>query len=166
MNKKFGLAIGALVIALMAVAAYGVTAAYADDSTPPQRSSSERGPGGPHGKRSLDGTALEAVAGALNMEPDEVTAALEEGKTLQDLAHDAGVDIQVVQDALSTAREESMRERIAQAVEEGTISQEKADWLLEGLDKGFLNGPDFGFGRGFGGRPEKGTLPETSTPTE
>jgi hypothetical protein len=31
-----------------------------------------------------------------------------------------------------------MRAEIAQAVEDGTLTQEKADWLLEGLDKGFL----------------------------
>jgi len=165
MNKKFGWAIGALVIALLAVGAYGATTAYADDSNPPQPFG-ERGPGGPHGERGLDGAALEAVADALNMSTDEVTAALESGKTLQDLADEAGVDMQDVKEALFAAREESMRERITQSVEDGTMSQDKADWLLEGLDKGFLDGPDFGLGRGFGGHPDKGVLPTTSTPTE
>jgi len=34
-------------------------------------------------------------------------------------------------------------------MEDGTITQEHADWLLEGLDKGFLGGPGgFGFGHG------------------
>ena len=166
MNKKFGWAIGALVIGLMAVGAYGATTAYADDSNPPQHPSGERGPGGPRGERSLDGAALEAVASALNMEPDEVTAALEEGKTLQELADNAGVEMQEVFDALSAVREESMRERIAQAVENGTMSQDKAEWLLEGLDKGFLDGRDFGMGRGFGGHPEKGMPPADSTQIE
>jgi len=165
MNKKFGWAIGALVIALLAVGAYGATTAYADDSNPPQPFG-ERGPGGPHGERGLDGAALEAVADALNMSTDEVTAALESGKTLQDLADEAGVDMQDVKEALFAAREESMRERITQSVEDGTMSQDKADWLLEGLDKGFLDGPDFGLGRGFGGHPDKGVLPTTSTQTE
>jgi len=166
MNKKFGWAIGALVIALLTVGAYGATTVYADDSKPPQHPSGERGPGGPRGGHSLDSASLEAVAGALNMSTDEVTAALQEGKTLQELADDAGVDIQAVKDALSAAREASMRERIAQAVEDGTMSQDKADWLLEGLDKGFLDGPDFGLGHGFGGHPDKGTPPTTTTPTE
>ena len=52
-----------------------------------------------------------------------------------------------------------MRDRIAQAVADGTMTQEKADWLLEGLDKGFLDGPGFGFGPGFGGHFEKGAPP-------
>lgn len=44
-----------------------------------------------------------------------------------------------------------MRARIEQALADGTITQEKADWLLEGLEKGFLDGPGFGFGFGHGG---------------
>ena len=91
------------------------------------------------------------------MSTDELSAALEDGQTLQDLADEAGVDIQEVKDALNALREEGMREQIAQAVEDGTMTQEKADWLLEGLDKGFLDGPRFGFGRG--GHPNK--LPAT-----
>jgi hypothetical protein len=36
------------------------------------------------------------------------------------------------------------------------MSQEKADWLLEGLEKGFLDGPGFGFGFGpHGPRPDQ-----------
>jgi len=141
MNKKFGWIIGALVVTLLAVSAFGVTSAYADDGGP----SGKRG-----GKRGLDGAALETVAEVLNMSTEEVSAALKEGTTLQELADKAGVDMQDVKDALSAAREAAMRERIAQAVEDGSMTQENADWLLEGLDKGFLGGKGFGFG-GCGG---------------
>jgi uncharacterized protein YidB (DUF937 family) len=95
-----------------------------------------------------------------------LTAALDEGKTLQELADEAGVDMQEIRDALSALREESLRERIVQALEDGTITQEHADWLLEGLDKGFLNGPGFGLGRGFGRHSGSGTSPATPTATE
>lgn len=159
MNQKFKWVIGALVIALLAVGVYGTTTVYADDSNPPLPFG-ERGPGGPdgpHGKRGLDGAALEAVANVLDMSTDDLSAALEDGQTLQDLADAAGVDMQEIKDALNTVREENMREGIAQAVEDGTMTQEKADWLLEGLDKGFLDGPHFGFGRGV--RPDR--LPAT-----
>jgi hypothetical protein len=54
-----------------------------------------------------------------------------------------------------------MRARIEAGVADGTISQEKATWLLEGLDKGFLDGPGFGFGGPHGGRP--GTPPTQPT---
>jgi len=160
MNKKFRWVIGALLVALLAVGAYGATTVYADDSNPPLPLG-ERGPGGPggpHGGRGLDGAALEAVASVLNMSADDLSTALEDGKTLQELADEAGVDMQDVKDAIGAVRAESMRERIAQAVEDGTMTQEKAEWLLEGLDKGFLDG-DPGFGFGFGGHFEKGTPP-------
>jgi hypothetical protein len=158
MNKKFGWAIGALVITLLAVGAYGTTTVLADDNNPPLPFG-ERGPGGPRGGRGLDGAALEAVAEVLDMSADDLSAALESGQTLQDLADEAGVDMQEIHDALSAVRAESMRERIAQALEDDTITQEHADWLLEGLDKGFLNGPGFRFGGHFG----KGCLPLTPT---
>ena len=168
MNKKLSWAIGALLIALLAVGVYGTTTVFADDSNPPLPFG-ERGPGGPggpRGGRGLDGAALEAVAGVLDMSTDDLSAALEEGKTLAELADEAGVDIQEIRNALSAVRAESMRERIAQALEEDTITQEHADWLLEGLDKGFLDGPGFRFGPRFGGPLEKGAPPATSTPTE
>jgi hypothetical protein len=157
MNKKFGWAIGALVITLLAVGAYGTTTVLADDNNPPLPFG-ERGPGGPRGGRGLDGAALEAVAEVLDMSADDLSAALESGQTLQDLADEAGVDMQEIHDALSAVRAESMRERIAQALEDDTITQENADWLLEGLDKGFLNGPGFRFGGHLG----KG-MPPTAT---
>lgn len=149
MNKKYGWIIGALVIALLAVGVFGATTAYADELGPGGPSGKRGGPGGGRG---LDGARLEAVADVLNMSTDEVSAALKDGKSLQDLADEAGVDMQAVKDALRAVRETSMRDRIAQAVEDGTMTQEKADWLLEGLDKGFLGGKGFGFGSGRGGR--------------
>ncbi len=145
MNKKFSWIIGALVIALLAVGVFGATPAFADDGDPP---------GKRDGKRSLDGAGLEAVADVLNMSTEDLSAALKDGNTLQELAEEAGVDMQEIFDAMSSVREESMREHIAQAVEDGTMTQEKADWLLEGLDKGFLGGKGFGFGRG-GGKFQK-----------
>lgn len=168
MNKKFGWAIGALVVALLAVGLYGTTTAYADDSNPPPAADQRGpgGPGGPHGERHLDSASLEAVANVLNMSTDDVSAALQDGKTLQDLADAAGVDIQKVQDALNTVHQTEMRDRINQAVSDGTMTQDKADWLLEGLDKGYLDGPGFGFGPDLGGRPDKGTPPATPAPTE
>jgi hypothetical protein len=45
-----------------------------------------------------------------------------------------------------TLNPRNLRARIEQAVSDGTMTQEKADWLNEGLEKGFLDGPGFGFG--------------------
>ena len=153
MKLKIGLAIGVLGIALLAVAVYGTTAVLADDGGP-DRPTQGHGGRGLDGHR-LDGAALEAAAGALGMSPEDLSAALEGGKTLPELAEQAGVDMEQVSEAMQAVRAESMRERIEQALEEGTITQEHADWLLEGLEAGYLDGPHFGFGGHF----EKGAPP-------
>ncbi|UCC64429.1 MAG: hypothetical protein JSV36_05055 [Anaerolineae bacterium] len=93
----------------------------------------------------------EWLAEQLGMTVDELQAELEAGKTIAELAEEKGVD-------LDAARIEAMKERIQQAVEDGTMTQEQADWMLQGLEQGFMPGRrGFGFGgrgghfRGFGG---------------
>jgi len=146
MNKKYLLVIGGLLAALLVVGVVGATSAHAQGQNPPIRGEGH----GPREGRGLGDAELEAAAGVLGMTTDEVSSALQDGKTLQDLANDAGVDIEDVHAAIQAVHEVEMRERIAQAVADGTMTQEKADWLLEGLDKGFIGGGD-GFGPGFGG---------------
>lgn len=96
--------------------------------------------GGSHEDRGarLDGEALDVVADLLGMSADEVTAALEDGQTLQDLADKAGVDMEEIKAAMSEIRNASMQERIETALEEGNLTQDEADWLLEGLDNGYM----------------------------
>ncbi|GAB4422678.1 MAG: hypothetical protein Kow002_12090 [Anaerolineales bacterium] len=147
MKKKFGWIIGALVVALLAVGAYGVTSVYADDDDPSRPPFGERVP------RGLRGEALEVVADVLGMSTDELTAALKDGKRLPELAEEAGVEMEEVRAALKEFQEKATRERIEQALEDGKITQEHADWLLEGLEKGFLKGRGFGHG---GGRFQRG----------
>ena len=105
---------------------------------------------GGRGMRGMDDASLEAAANALGMTTDEVSAALQDGKTLEDLAQEAGVDVQVVRDALQAVRIAEMRTNIEQGLADGTISQEKAYWLLIGLEKGFLTDGLMGLGRGPG----------------
>ncbi|MEW6402249.1 MAG: hypothetical protein AB1649_10645 [Chloroflexota bacterium] len=169
MNKKLPKLIGGLVAALLLVGAAGAGIAYAqDDTTPTPTTDGQTDKGGPgrgHGHRFLGEAELQAAADALGMTTDEVSTALQSGKTLQDLADEAGVDLQVVQDAISAARAEEMRQRIEQAVADGTMTQEKADWLLEGLEKGFLDGPGFGLGFGHGHDGDRSSTDITATPT-
>ncbi|MCJ7717958.1 MAG: hypothetical protein MUO54_15760, partial [Anaerolineales bacterium] len=84
----------------------------------------------------------------LGLTREEIREELQSGKTLEDLAESAGVDLDELQESLKADREENLRTRIEQALAGGDISLEQADWLLEGLEKGFLNGP-FGM---FGGQ--------------
>jgi hypothetical protein len=163
-NKKIIL-IGGLLVALTIVAVIGATNAYAQGPTPTAPSRQGRGPG--DGERGpMGGPGFEAAAQALGMTTDELTAALQGGKTLEQVAQEKSVDFAKVQAAMQTARDTGMRQRIQQALDDGTITQEHADWLLEGLDKGFLNGPG-GFGLGFGGPhgPGRGSVPDAQ-PTQ
>ena len=158
MNKKLLLVIGGVLAALLVVGAVGATAAFAQEGTnsPMHRG----GPGGEgRGGRGLGDAELAAAANVLGMTTDEVTSALQDGKTLQDLADDAGVDIEDVRAAIQAVHATEMRDRISQAVEDGTMTQDKADWLLEGLDNGYIGGGEGGFGFG-GGRGPKGPGPE------
>jgi len=146
MKNKMSVLIAGLLVALVVIGVIGATNAYAQS----QPSMLLHG-GGPGGRGGLGLEGLQIAADALNMTTDELITALRSGKTLEDLATEAGVDIQDVQDAIQAARATDMRDRIQQALDGGTITQEHADWLLEGLDKGFIGGPNgFGFGGGHG----------------
>jgi hypothetical protein len=149
MKNKKSILIGGLLAALLVIGVIGATNVYAQ--TPTNTPLHEGGPGGGRG-RGLGQPELEAAAKVLGMTTDELSTALQSGKTLEQLAQDANVDVQDVRDAIQAAHATEMRSRIQQAVTDGTITQENADWLLEGLDKGFIGVPGaFGFGHGFGG---------------
>lgn len=100
----------------------------------------------------------EAAAEALGMTADELSAQLWGGKTLADLAAEKGVDLADVQAAVQAAQDAAMSESIQQAAEGGAITQAQADWLLEGLEKGFIG--EHGFGRPFVGRGFHGHGPQ------
>lgn len=75
------------------------------------------GPGG-HGGRGLD-----AAATALNLSPEDLRAALVDGRTIAEVAGDQGVDVQVVIDALVADAQAHLAEEVA----EGDLTQEEAD---------------------------------------
>jgi hypothetical protein len=99
-----------------------------------------RGPGGEIG--------MQAAAEALGMTADELTTQLWGGQSLADLAEEAGVALEDVQAAVQDALDQASREAIEDAVEQGDLTRDHADWLLEGLDQGYWGAGKFG---GFGG---------------
>jgi len=141
MKKKIMIVLGGLLAVAMVFSAVSATTAYAQAGTTTQHDGG-RGHGGGRG---LSDAELTAAAKVLGMTADELSTALSEGKSLEDLATEANVDFQDVKDAITVVHAEEMRAQIEAGVADGSISQEKADWLLDGLDKGFLDG-----GRGFG----------------
>jgi hypothetical protein len=120
--------IGLLVVGLVGITAFSIAYAQGDPPHP-----------------------LETLADLLGMSEDELKEKLQAGKTLEDLAADAGVDLEDLKESLHSAWEDNFFVLIQEALDEGEITQDHADWLLEGLEKGFL-----GEGRWFGGRGRMG----------
>lgn len=161
------------VVALLAIGALGALVsgvAFAQETTTSTQEVTgptqlDRGPKG-FGRGLGSQAALEAAAEALGMTVDDLKLQLWGGKTLADLADEKGVDLADVKAAVEAAQKEEVRARIEQAVTDGTITQENADWLLEGLNKGYLGSLKY-FGGGHGGRGGHGfgVAPDASTNT-
>lgn len=77
-------------------------------------------------------TIKDAVARALGITVEELETAQEEGKRLNKLAEERGVDLADIEAAIQTTHEEMVR----QAVADGTISQEQANQILSGKFRG------------------------------
>ncbi|CAG0928968.1 hypothetical protein TFLX_01196 [Thermoflexales bacterium] len=178
-QKTLGwLAIGVMVVAL----AVGVAPAFAQGETP-STTPAPLAHGGGFGGRGMCGQAgLDAAAKTLKLTTEELTAQLWGGQTLSGLAEKAGVELTAVQSAVEAACLQAQKDAIQQAVTDGQITQAQADWILEGLEKGYLGGKGgfgFGFGmlgrgrgHGFGGfgvpkgtTPNSGTTPNNGTTT-
>jgi hypothetical protein len=115
------------------------------------------GPGGfgrgfGFGRAGCGQAGLDAAAEALDMTTDELSTQLWGGRTLADLADRAGVDLADVRQAVEAACQDASKQAIEDAVDKGILTQEQADWLLQGYDLGFLGGDLHGFGPGFGWR--------------
>ena len=155
-KKRLILLSSGALIALLLVGLAGWAVVSAQEPTPTSSASVPSGwygPGRGFGlARGLCGQAgLEAAAKALGMTADELSTQLWGGRSLADLADKAGVDLQTVRDAVDAACQAATQDAIKQAVADGYLSQEQADWMLEGLDKGFFPmRRGFGFGRGWG----------------
>ncbi len=142
--KKY-LGLAALVLI---VTALGVGAVFAQTATPPATGNAPQARGG--FTRGCGQAGLDAAAKALNMTSQELSAQLWGGQTLSGLADKAGVKMTDVQSAVQAACQQALKDAINQAVKDGKITQANADWLIEGIDKGFIGGQG-GFGFGFGG---------------
>ncbi len=174
-KKYVGLAVlvgivAALGISSVASAQTSVTPTPSAPTTAPAGPRGGFGPGALHSQ-----AALAAAAKALGMTADELSAELWGGKTLSDIATAKGVDIATVKAAVEAAENAETKTAINQAVTDGQITQAKADWLIEGLDKGYWGagvegGFDFGMGPGMGhGGPRgggfNGALPSGTAPS-
>ena len=87
----------------------------------------------------MEETMHAAIADALGMTEADFEAAMESGKTMFDIAAEQGVDVNTVWDTMQSARDDAMQ----QAVDDGTITQEQADWMAQrgsGMMRGDADG--------------------------
>jgi hypothetical protein len=158
--KVAGIATLVAVVGMVAVAGFALAQGPTDQ---PQ---GWAGPGPGFGLMDgRDWSAFDAAAEALGLTPDQLFSELHSGKSLSDVATEQGVDLQTVQDALNAARQAAQQQAIEQAVTDGQISRQQADWMLQGLQNGWLGGPglpDHGPGHG-GMRPGDQGQPQGSS---
>ena len=150
--KIVGVVVGVAIVAAVAVGALLITQPAAA-AVLTRTSTARFGPGG--GAAMCGQAGLDAAAKALNMSTSDLQTQLRGGSTLSDLATKANVKLADVEAAIDAACKTQLESNIDAAVKAGKLTQDKADWLKQGLDKGYwgpgaTNGGGFGFG-GFGG---------------
>lgn len=77
------------------------------------------------------GASWSAAAEAIGISPDELRTALGDGATIAQVAEGRGVDVQTVIDAIVAAE----REQLADNIESGRVTQERADELLARVEE-------------------------------
>jgi hypothetical protein len=153
-KKRFVLLSGGALVALLLVGLVGGTLVFAQDTDPTPVGAGPRGRGDFPGWDGGSWVLFDAAAEALDLTPVQLFTELhDEGKTLSEVAEEQGVDLDALDEAMNASRTETMRGRIEQAVEDGNLSQGQADWMLEGLDQGYMGGRH-GMGPGGFGGPE------------
>lgn len=163
---------GALVASVLFV---GVGFAYAQVTNPPDLSSPDNGyyssmngyRGFNHG-RMMRGTQaqgfnqdegplhaymIEALAKVFDIDADKLDALHDEGKTMWEFAQELGYD----QDKFQSLMIEARQLALENAVVEGIITQEQANWMIERMNQRFKYG--FGVCRGDGTQGDWDRMP-------
>src|SRR5688572_18091539 len=95
-----------------------------------------------------------ALAEALGMTVEELEAAKEAGQSPRDLAEEKGIDLETLRETMEATRLQAIEDALAQ----GLITQEQADWLSTHNPRGHRGGFGRG-GRGGQGGPNEGQPP-------
>ena len=167
MNKTFKIT-GVITVFLALILFAGVTAAFAqgphqaDGITPPGINQTQTEAGVGLGVMAVDEAAMHAaIAETLGMDFEDFEAAVAAGKTSLLLAQEQGVDFADVQAAMDAAHNAAL----GQAVNDGLMTQEQANWILSHrggqnsqgavLSDDPINGPAGRMGRGPGGNGDQ-----------
>ena len=116
--------------AVLGASAFAPGLGLAQSAAETDASSNEAGPG--DGWCFADGEdPVSVAADAIGIPPGDLLHAMRDGSTIAEVADVEGVDEQVVIDALIA----SMQDGLAEAVDDGFLSQELADRLSTGLEE-------------------------------
>ncbi len=148
--------VGSLVVAAIAIIAVAMAVpslAFAQGPADPGNPGASTGPGGIMGKGGGNGWMAQyrdemhaAIAKALGLSVEEFEAALASGQTVWQIAEAQGVSVEALQSAMQTAHADIL----AQAVADGTLTQEQADAMLARMNAHIAQGGRWGMGRGNG----------------
>lgn len=140
MKRRMLILSSVALVALLAMGMVGGVAVLAQDVTPEPEDVPDTRPGfgGAFGWGGHSRHIFDALAEALGLTPTELFERWHDGQTLEEIAEAEGVDLDELQETLRAARADRREVAIEQAVEDGKITQEHADWLLEGQEKGFI----------------------------
>ena len=134
MSKKV-VFVAALLAALTITALAGAGLALAQEPTPPAPGYGCCGGWGRGGGWGWHGMGLmDALADLTGLEPADLYAELEEGKTLLEVAQAHGISAEGLVEAALASRAEVLQQRI----EAGYLTQEQADWMLEHMEEEML----------------------------
>jgi hypothetical protein len=149
MSKKLMILSGAVLTVVLVAGALVVPTLAQEGTGEPEAGFGCRGWG--LGLVGRSWAVFDLAAEVLGLTPEGLFTELHGGKSLADVAEAQGKELEAVQEAMGAARVEAMKEAIKQAVEDGHITQEQADWMLEGHEKRFMPGRG-GFRHGMRGR--------------
>ena len=142
------------IVAILAILVFGFASlAFAQDTTPDQPLPAnlagqvscpmEAGRwGGPRGGQMAAGGGLlheqvvATLAGAFGMTPEALQARLDAGETLWQVAESLGWSSEQLQAAMLEARSTALQ----QAVVDGLLTQEQADWMAQRMNQGWAEG--------------------------
>ncbi len=125
MKKVLSVGLALLVVSMAGLAVVGAVSAQGPEAAPTPQEGTLWGRAWGHMRAGM-GAISEVISELLGLTPEEIHAEREAGKTLAEIANEQGITDEALIEAIVAGRTEA----IEQAVADGTLTQEQADWLI------------------------------------
>ncbi len=166
--KKLILSLIVVAVIAVALGTTGLVSAQSLNQTPMAGSVTNYGAGGRGAQGRMAGgqgsaintqdgilhdAMIEVYAQALGISVNDLNTRLANGETMAQIAASAGLTVEQFSALMVNARTQA----IAQAVQEGTLTQAQADWMLQRSNGRLANGAGTATGTGHAARGTRGT---------